>query len=40
MTTQPPLPSKETELSKAMHNPLVQATKKPDLEKTIASAQS
>jgi hypothetical protein len=40
MTIQPSLPSKETELSKAMHNPLIQATKKPDLEKTITSVQS
>jgi hypothetical protein len=42
-TPQPPqssVPSKETELSKAMHNPLAQATKKTDLGKTIASQQS
>ncbi|MDR2190780.1 MAG: hypothetical protein LBP53_06490 [Candidatus Peribacteria bacterium] len=32
--------SKETELSKAMHNPLVQATKNADLGKTISSLQS
>ena len=37
---QPSVPSKETELSKAMHNPLAQATKKADLKKTIASQQS
>jgi hypothetical protein len=37
---QPPVPSKETELSKAMNNPLVQATKKADLEQTITSQQS
>jgi hypothetical protein len=33
---QPSVPSKETELTKAMQNPLAQATKKPDLQKTIA----
>lgn len=36
---QPLVPSKETELSKAMHNPLAQATKKSDLKKTIATQQ-
>jgi hypothetical protein len=39
-TPQPPVPSKETELSKAMYNPLAQATKKADLKKTMASQQS
>jgi hypothetical protein len=40
MTLPAPLPNKENELSKAMHNPLAQATKKTDLEKTITSVQS
>ena len=35
-----PVPTKETELTKAMYNPLAQATKKADLKKTIASEQS
>jgi len=39
-TPQPPVPSKEDELSKAMYNPLEKATKKADLKKTIASDQS
>lgn len=39
-TSQPPVPSKENELSKAMHNPLEKATKNADLEKTIAAQQS
>ncbi|MDD2537591.1 MAG: hypothetical protein PHU61_03835 [Candidatus Absconditabacteria bacterium] len=39
-TPQPPVPGKEDELSKAMHNPLAKATKNADLKKTIASEQS
>ena len=39
-TSQSPVPSKENELSKAMYNPLAQATKNADLKKTIASQQS
>jgi hypothetical protein len=39
-TPQPSVPTKETELSKAMYNPLAQATKKADLKNTIASQQS
>jgi hypothetical protein len=38
--SQPPVPSKENELSKAMHNPLAQATKKADLKETIDAEQS
>jgi hypothetical protein len=37
---QPQVPSKETELSKAMYNPLAPVTKKADLKTTIASQQS
>ncbi|MDR3168291.1 MAG: hypothetical protein LBU27_00575 [Candidatus Peribacteria bacterium] len=39
-TPQPPVPSKETELSKAMHNPLAQATKKADLGNAIKAEQT
>ena len=39
-TSQPPVPSKENELSKAMYNPLEKATKKSDITKTIASQPS
>ncbi|MDR0606899.1 MAG: hypothetical protein LBG52_00765 [Candidatus Peribacteria bacterium] len=40
ITSQPPVPSKENELSKAMHNPLAQATKKEDLGKAIETEQT
>ena len=39
-TPQAPIPSKENELSKAMHNPLAQATKKSDLKKTMVAQHS
>jgi hypothetical protein len=39
-SSQPPVPTKENELSKAMYNPLAQATKKADLKKTFDSEQS
>jgi hypothetical protein len=40
MSTSPTPINKETELSKAMHNPLAPATKNADLKKTIAEQQS